>query len=340
MRREPLSEAQQRYAQIEKELLAIVFACEKFNQFIYGKTVDVETDHKPLVSIFKKALNDCPMRLQRMLLRLQQYDLQVNYKKGTELYVADTLSRAYMDSKDSLEEELEIHMVLPISPTKLKELQEETQKDPVLQRLKQVIVNSWPQRKSHLSPSIQSYWDYKEELTIYDDLIFKRDKVVIPTVLRKEMLKVVHQPHLGVEASKRRAREALFWPGMDKELEQLVKSCSVCNQNKPQQPSEPLKPHPTPSRPWQRIGFDIFTFNGKNYLISVDFYSGWFEIDLLIDMISSTVIMKLKMHMARYGVPDIVISDNGPQFSSKEFKAFQRMWQFEHVTSSPGYPQE
>jgi hypothetical protein len=129
-----LSDTQQRYAQIEKELLAIVFACEKFHLFIYGKSVTVETDNKPLVSIFKTSLNDCPMRLQRMLLRLQQYDLQVVYKKGIELYVADTLSRAYQEigADDSLEESLEIHMVLPISAPKLKELQEETRKDPVI----------------------------------------------------------------------------------------------------------------------------------------------------------------------------------------------------------------
>ena len=84
-----LSPAQERYVQIEKELLAIVFACEKFHQYIFGKKFQVKTDHKPLVSIFKKPLNDCPMRLQRMLLRLQQYDLEVEYKKGVELYVAD-----------------------------------------------------------------------------------------------------------------------------------------------------------------------------------------------------------------------------------------------------------
>ena len=120
-----------------------------------------------------------------MLLRLQQYDLQVTYNKGTQLYVADTLSRAYqeVEPNDTLEEELEIHVVLPMTPSNLKELQEETQKDAVLQRLKQVIADGWPPRKSHLSPSIRSYWDYKEELTIYDDLIFKRNKVVIPVVL-------------------------------------------------------------------------------------------------------------------------------------------------------------
>ena len=196
--------------------------------------------------------------------------------------MADTLSRAYQElgPNDTLEEELEIHIVLPISTPKLIELRDETLKDPVLQPLTNVILNSWPQRKSHLSPSIQNYWDYKEKLTVFDDLIFKRNKVVIPTVLRHEMLKVIHQPHLGEEASKHRAREVLFWPDMDKDIEKLVKSCSICNQNKPRQPSEPLKPYPAPSRPWQRIGVDVFTFHGNNHLITVDIYLGWFEIDL------------------------------------------------------------
>ena len=110
---------------------------------------------------------------------------------------------------------------------------------------------------------------------------------------------------------------------MDKEIEQLVKSCSICNQNKPQQIFQPLKSHPTTtSRPWQRVGVDIFTFHRKNYLISVDFYSGWFEIDLLNEMLSTTVITKLKPHMAQYEAPDVAVSDNGPQFSSKQFKIF------------------
>ena len=106
-------------------------------------------------------------------------------------------------------------------------------------------------RRSHLSSSIKSYWDYKEELTIYDNLIFKRNKAVIPPVLRKKMVKIVHQPHLGVEACKRRDRKAFFGPKWTvKEIEQLVKSCSICNQKKPQQLCQPLKPRLTPCRPW------------------------------------------------------------------------------------------
>lgn len=79
---------------------------------------------------------------------------------------------------------------------------------------------------------------------------------------------------------------------MDREIEQLVKMFIICNHNKPQQPSEPLKPHSTPLRPWQRNGVDIFVLHGKNYMITADFYSGWFEFDLLYNLLSIFVITK------------------------------------------------
>jgi transposase InsO family protein len=112
---------------------------------------------------------------------------------------------------------------------------------------------------------------------------------------------------------------------------------SVCNRN--QQPRETLKPHPVPSRPWQRIGVDLFTFHQRNYLITVDFYSGWFELDLLSGIVASAVILKLKSQMARHRIPDVLMSNNGPQFCCKQFKEFSQKWEFIHVTSSPVYPQ-
>ena len=91
-----LTPAETRYAQIEKELLAIVWACDRFEAYIYGRQmVHVETDHQPLEWIVKKPLNSAPTRLQQMLLRLQRYSLDIKYKKGKHMYLADTLSRAY-----------------------------------------------------------------------------------------------------------------------------------------------------------------------------------------------------------------------------------------------------
>lgn len=91
-----LTDTQKRYAQIKKELLAIVYGCEKFKQYLYGKQVQVESDHKPLESVFKKGLHKAPPRLQKMLMRLQAFDLCVTYKPGKDLHIADTLSRAYL----------------------------------------------------------------------------------------------------------------------------------------------------------------------------------------------------------------------------------------------------
>ena len=113
----------------------------------------------------------------------------------------------------------------------------------------------------------------------------------------------------------------------------------MCNSNQNLQQKEPIISLPTPSRPWQRTGIDIFDFEQKQYLLTADFYSGWFEIDLLNSQTSFMVIAKLKAHFARYGIPDVVSSDNGPQFSSIEFQNFAHQWGFQPVTSSPRYGQ-
>ena len=94
--------------------------------------------------------------------------------------------------------------------------------------------------------------------------------------------------------------------------------------------------HEVPSRPWERVGADIFTLHDKDYLVTIDYYSNYWEVDRLPDTKASTAILKLKSHFARYGIPDQVVSDNGPQFTSKEFATFAKTWDFEHLTSSPG----
>ena len=126
---------------------------------------------------------------------------------------------------------------------------------------------------------------------------------------------------------------------MSAQLKDLIDKCSICQSVKPEQTSEPLQPHPVPYRPWQRVATDLFTFENRNYFVLVDYYSNFIELDYLADTSSQTVIHKLKMHFARHGVPDYVVSDNGPQYTSSEFRRFATTWKFKHVTSSPHYPQ-
>ena len=146
-----LSKTEQNYAQIEKECLSIVFGCERFRQYLLGRsTIYVESDHKPLEVIFKKPLLSAPKRLQRMLLRLQHYNLDVNYKKGSEMYIADFLSRASLPhSHDktndydifSLElENMNFAEFLRISDTRLQQIQKLTCSDCQLQTLKTTIL--------------------------------------------------------------------------------------------------------------------------------------------------------------------------------------------------------
>ena len=148
-----LTSAETNYAQIEKELLAIVFACEKFDQYVYGRDkVHVQSDHKPMEVIFKRPLVTAPKRLQRMLLRLQRYSLEVTYVRGSEMYIADKLSRAYIPGNASVHtvtfENIDMTEGLSVSPSRLQELRDATAGDCVLQKLIQVTLGGWPSQKS------------------------------------------------------------------------------------------------------------------------------------------------------------------------------------------------
>ena len=174
-----LTPTETRYAQIEKELLAIVFACDHFNVYIYGrKDVHVETDHQPLEAITRKPLNSAPERLQRMLLRLQKYNLQIKYKKGQQMYLADTLSRAYLEESHSCKEvqeleEIDLTTSLAISAEKLQRIRHISANDPILQELSKNIQQGWPASKTDAPEFECAYYDFQDELMVQNELVFK-----------------------------------------------------------------------------------------------------------------------------------------------------------------------
>lgn len=340
-----LTETEQRYAQIEKEMLAIVFGAERFHQYVYGREVNVESDHKPLEVIMKKPLSSAPARIQRLLMRLQKYQVKVQYKPGAEMYIADTLSRAYLPETDSSDTDIEaqVHMVisnLPVSNEKLEEFKNETKKDTTLRTLTETVLSGWPETKQQAAKEIQAYWNYRDEISAVEGILFKGERLIVPAAMRAEMLQRVHESHLGIESCRRRARELLFWPGLSQNITDMVNSCNVCMTHQRQQSKEPLHPHSVPERPWQKIGVDLFTFDQQEYLLLVDYYSKFIEVEWLkSDTRSATVITHLKSQFARHGIPETVISDNGPQFSSREFQAFAKEWEFSHKTTSPHHAQ-
>jgi hypothetical protein len=340
-----MTECEQRYAQIEKELLAVVFSFERFHQYTYGQHVMVESDHKPLETIVKKSLAAAPPRLQRMLLRLQRYTFTLKYKPGKELIVADALSRAYLPNSDhdqELQDEIEymVHATIlqkEATDEMLQKIQNATTAE--FETLKQTILSGWPETLKETPEQAKAYFTFREELSVVNSLILKGTRIVIPPSLKGEILQCLHTSHLGVEKSRQRAREAVYWPNMNHDIEVMISKCKVCLESRDSLPKEPMILTEQPQRPWEAVATDLFTLDGANYVLVVDYFSRFVEISLLKDRKSKTVINHMKAIFARHGIPQTVRSDNGPQYVSSDFKAFAKQWSFKHVTSSPYYSQ-
>ena len=126
---------------------------------------------------------------------------------------------------------------------------------------------------------------------------------------------------------------------MSSEIQEKISICSICQQHQMQIAKEPMVPSQLPSKPWEKVATDLFTWDKSEYLIIVDYHSRFFEVAKLPDTKSNTVITHIKSAFARHGTPCQVISDNDPQYSSKEFESFTKQWQFKHTIISPLYPQ-
>ncbi len=184
-----------------------------------------------------------------------------------------------------------------------------------------------------------AYYQFKDTFSQHNGLLLKDERLVIPTCLRLDMLDLLHQGHLGIQKCRDRATRALWWPGLSKQIDELVKNCPVCARHKPAQ-AEPLQTTPLPDRPWQRIAADLCEIRGMPYLVVVDYYSRYIEMARLNnDTKSTTIINHLKSIFARHGIPEVMVTDNGPQFVSSEMNNFGAEYGFTHITSSPKYAQ-
>ena len=231
-----------------------MFACECFNQYVYGREVNVESDHKPLEAIMVKPLCQTPPRIQRLLIRLQKYRVTVNYVPGKYMFIVDTLSRAHLTNDGGqldLHDDIEVivHRLvasIPATPEKINELKRSTQQDETLQTLKATLQQGWPEHRQSVPACIAPYWNIRHDLSEAKGLLFKDNKLIIPSSMRKDTLKLIHESHQGIEKCKSRARSVIHWPGMNNDIVDIVLNCTICATFRNQDQKEPMIPHEIP----------------------------------------------------------------------------------------------
>ena len=202
--------------------------------------------------------------------------------------------------------------------------------------IKDYCRDGWP-AKLEILLILKPYWDKQGELTVNENVLLCGGRIIVPTLLREEALEKLHEGHQGIQRCRLRAQSAVWWPGLSSQIADLIKCCRECARDaSPNQ--EPLIPTALPQYPWQRVGSDLFVLDGANYLLIVDYFSRFPEIVKLREITLAAVIAAMKTLFARYGVPEIVVSDNGPQFSPHEFTVFASRYNFTHTTSSPHHP--
>lgn len=342
-----MSDTECRYAQIEKEALATAWVCDKFANFIIGKTIEIETDHKPLVPLLgSKDLDRLPPRILRFCLRLDRFSYVIKHVPVKELYTADTLSRAPVHCSTSTDAPTQQDLAqlsmmstishLPASDRRLETYKKAQSNDPTCKQILLYCREGWP-KKSELDPVFKPYWNEQGELTEGDGLLMYGQRMVVPNSMQAETLQKVHEGHQGTTRYRLRAKTSVWWPGLSQQLKSLIDNCSECTRDA-KNTKEPLIPTSLPDYPWQKVATDLFYLDGEDCLVIVDYFSHFPEVKKLKSTTTQSVVNTLKETFARYGIPEVVRSDNGPQFSSREFAQFAEKYQIKHITSSPHFP--
>lgn len=341
-----LTETEKRYAQIEKEALAVTWACEKFANYILGCRVEIETDHKPLVPLLStKHLDNLPPRVLRFRLRLARFDYSIQHVSGKLLHTADALSRAPITATEAqlcLSDEVETFIEsvtanLPASTQRLEAYRKGQMDDANCQRVRVYCQEGWP-KKCPTDPDIVPYWKARASLTLHNDLLLFNNRIVVPKTLQRETLEKIHEGHQGIQRCLMRVKSSVWWPGIANHITQRVQNCSTCAREASIR-REPLMTTPLPDYPWQVLGSDLFQVKGDHYLLVVDYFSRYPEVVKLTSTTSAAVITALKAIFSRHGIPEVIRSDNGPQYASQEFLEFSNSYGFHLLTSSPRYPQ-
>ena len=333
-----------KFSSSELETLAVVWAVERLHQYVYGRTIEIRTDHSALreVLVGKRNNTTAPARITRWATRLLPYSFTVTYIKGCTNVVSDCLSRLPDEtSDDSTDFNVNIAAIQGAEPPCLTmaELANAVANDTTLQKVITCISTTWAKE---ISEDCQPYFRFRDELCVNNGLLLRGDKIVVPSCLQQRLLCLAHENHFGISKSKSRLRRSYWWPGMDKDVERAVRNCFCCQQTPRESPVQITEWTTTP---WYNLSMDIagpkYDYKGHTfYLVSViDDHSRYVITQVLRSIRTADMIQFLRNNFVYFGFCGKLTTDNGVQFTSSEFTEFLSHHGIVHIRSAVYNPQ-
>lgn len=335
-----LNNAQKNYSQVHKEALAIIFALKRFHNYLYGNKFQIYTDHQSLREIFNPKKGTPPVavaRLQRWAVIMSMYDYEIVYRSSSKMCHADALSRLPLEGNTEIEDvSIGCFNFASESPVDLSEIQDEILDDVSLFSVYEALLKGWPRV---MTGELAKYYSRRNQLSTENGIVYYMTRVVVPCRLRARVLVSLHENHAGIVRMKKMARSYVWWPLIDAEIENYVHACVVCEQtqNVPQEIC--ISKWPVTTYPFERIHMDFFDFAGKVFLIMVDVFSGFPEVKMVPSTNFENVRKKLLGFFAIFGLPNEIVTDNGPPFQSHAFSKFCSDHGIKCTKSPPYHPQ-